>query len=140
MQARSASTVTRATGSCAWIQVGGSPRVSTTEYEDGSRARLLCHRYVCPSVPYIRHILRRLADYTGVETQEASLDGNDSTLYASRLGAIRLQVLIVGGISLDRLRLQQENPPHDALRPQGLPRPQPCRCRPSVNAQQDLRR
>ena len=40
----------------------------------------------------------------------------------------------------DRLWLQQEDAPHDALGPQGLPRPEPSRRRPPPDAQQDLRR
>lgn len=38
----------------------------------------------------------------------------------------------------DRLRLKQENPPHDAFRPQSLPRPQRPRRRRPVDAQQDF--
>ena len=43
-------------------------------------------------------------------------------------------------LRLDRLRQQQEDPPHDAFRPQGFPRQQHPRPRPSSHAQQDLRR
>jgi hypothetical protein len=40
----------------------------------------------------------------------------------------------------DWFRIKQEDSPHDALRPQGFPRPQHPRCRPPPYAQQDLRR
>lgn len=140
MQTRSASTVIKATGSCAWIPAGGSPRVSTTEYEDGSKARLLCHRYVCLISSSVEDLPRKLADCASGQNRKGVPEGNDSTFYAFRPRATHLQVLMDGDICLDRLRLQQENPPHDAFRPQGLPRPQLCRCRPSLDAQQDFRR
>ena len=41
---------------------------------------------------------------------------------------------------LDWLWLQQAHPPHDALGPQGVPRPQCQGCRAPSHAQQDLRR
>lgn len=43
-----------------------------------------------------------------------------------------------GYFTTDWLRQQQEDPPHDAFRPQGLPRQQPPRLGPSPHAQQDL--
>jgi hypothetical protein len=46
LQTRSNGRDIRATASCALIQAGGSQRVSITECEDDSRAKLLCHRYV----------------------------------------------------------------------------------------------
>jgi len=46
MQGRSASIVTRATPTCALTQIGASQRVSTIEFEDASRDKLPCLRYV----------------------------------------------------------------------------------------------
>lgn len=46
LQALSASIVTRATPTNVSTQIGGSPRVSTTVFEDVSRVKLLCLRYV----------------------------------------------------------------------------------------------
>ena len=40
--------------------------------------------------------------------------------------------------NVDRLRLQQENQTHDALRPQGFPRSQPQRRRPTPHAQPNV--
>lgn len=42
-------------------------------------------------------------------------------------------------VCLDWLRLKQENPSPDAIRPQGFPRSQRERRRPPLNAQQDFR-
>lgn len=41
---------------------------------------------------------------------------------------------------IDRLRFKQEDPPYDAFRPQGFPRPQPQRCRTPPHAQPNIRR
>lgn len=52
----------------------------------------------------------------------------------------RINTLTVEFFCTDRLRQQQEDPPHDAFRPQGFPRQQRPRPRPPPHAQQDLRR
>lgn len=62
------------------------------------------------------------------------LEGYRTTLAALR----RVWKLIY--LFADWFRFQQEDPPHDAIWSQGLPRQQRPRCRPSPYAQQDLRR
>lgn len=44
--------------------------------------------------------------------------------HASDLESLETDWLLILPSSTDRLWLQQEDPPHDALRPQGLPRQQ----------------
>lgn len=97
VQARSASNVTRVTGSSAWTPAGASPRVSTAVSDDASAAPLPCPLYVQP--------LR---------------DGQ--TRDSCPVDEWMDMVLILA--TPDRLWLQQEDPLPDPLRPQGLPRQQ----------------
>lgn len=46
IKGRNVSTATRVIDSNALTQAGGSRRVSITEFEDDSRVKLQCHRYV----------------------------------------------------------------------------------------------
>lgn len=113
-QARSASTDIRVTRSCVSTHLGESQRVSITESAVALRDRWLCHPYVHPDT-------RELAE-------EAIRDIHTTR----RAGADKFFP--------DRIRSQQEDPPHDAIRTQGFPRQQRPRCRPPPDAQQDLRR
>ena len=56
------------------------------------------------------------------------------------IGKERGTVRLISNSLTDWLWFQQEDPPHDALRPQGFPRQQHPRPRPPPHAQQDLRR
>ena len=52
LQARNASIATRAITTNAYLRIGASRKASTTECEDGLRAKRRCHLYVtAPSIP-----------------------------------------------------------------------------------------
>lgn len=104
-------------------QAGESLRVLITVSEDVSRDKWLCHRYVELKVVVVEMILANNIAW-------------DSRAYNAQQGF----QLSRADEDIDWFRFQQEDPPHDAFRPQGFPRQQHIRCRASPYAQQDLRR
>ena len=108
--------------SCVCLQHGESQRVSTTECDGDLRVKLLCHRYV-------------ISKFHGFAVRGQRGDfqfWSPSTVCAS--------ILADEVILSDRLRLEQEDEAHDALRPPSLPRTQPQRRRPPPHAQPNIRR
>lgn len=64
----------------------------------------------------------------------------DETMATEAILTTKKDKPLTKSATIDRLRLQQEDPPHDALRPQGLPRPQRPRRRHAPDAQPHIRR
>jgi hypothetical protein len=79
---------------------------------------------------------------------EGAIDGCPDSIWHCSLflsllpnkACLRLLTMGVCLLDVDRLRIEQEDPPHDAVGPQGFPGQQRQGCRPPPDAQQDLRR
>lgn len=149
LQAPRASCATRATALCVSTQHGASLRVLTTASGDGSVVTLLCPRYVASNLLFWdiwtsgRPRRQEMDEEERGRTQERTTGSlgracsHGRNAFSARQG---LWLTCSHFLILDRLWLQQEDPPHDPLGPQGLPCQQRQGRRAPPYAQQDLRR